>query len=117
MKALKRIKRAKIRRRQLAPLLPMPISEQDALEAARRFIRRERRNLAYPVNDVPVRQRRVQGSGPPSTPAASDPIGSDFWEFYFEYQPPPSLLVDPTCARVLVDSTTGAAALFSPGRR
>jgi hypothetical protein len=80
----------------------MPITEQEALDAARHLLRRERRSLAYPVSDAPARQRLVSDSESPR------------WEFYFEYQPPASVLVDPTCVRVFVDSITGAARLFSP---
>jgi len=80
----------------------MPITEHEALEAARGLLRRERRRLAYPVSDAPVRQRLVSDSESPR------------WEFYFEYQPPASVLVDPTCVRVFVDCITGIARLFSP---
>jgi hypothetical protein len=80
----------------------MPISEQEALEAARHLLRRERRSLAYPVSDAPARHRLIPD---PESPR---------WEFYFEYQPPAAVMVDPTCVRVFVDSITGAARLFSP---
>lgn len=80
----------------------MPITEQEALEAARHLLKRERRSLAYAVSDIPARQRFI----PDASPAR--------WEFYFEYQPPASVLVDPTCVRIFVDSVTGAARLFSP---
>ena len=80
----------------------MHITEQEALEAARHLLKRERHSLAYPVSDAPSRQLLVTDSEPPR------------WEFYFEYQPPASILVDPSCVRVFVDSITGAARLFSP---
>jgi hypothetical protein len=80
----------------------MAVTEQEALDSARHLLRRERRELAYPVSDIPVGRRLI-----------SDPI-SPQWEFYFKYQAPVSVLVDPTCARIVVDSVTGEAHLFSP---
>jgi hypothetical protein len=80
----------------------MPLTAQEALDSAQRFIKTSRRDLPYLVGDVPVQQRFVGDAEPPR------------WEFYFEYQPPGSLLVDPSCARILIDSITGTASLFSP---
>jgi len=91
----------------------MPLTEEQALESARRLIKHERRSLPFPVANNPVRQKYTEDSEPPKVAPEYGVIGRDFWEFYFEFQPPASLMVDPTCARVFVDATTGNAALFS----
>src|ERR1700720_4286540 len=93
--------------------LPMPLTEQEAFEAARRFVLRMQGTLAYPVAETSFQHRHVQGSRPPRVVADSAAIGGGFWEFDFLYKTP-GKLVDPSGVRIFVDSFTGAAALFSP---
>ena len=91
----------------------MPLTEQQALDTACHFLAGLRRTLPYPVIDVPVDCRHVEGSQPPRVVADSATIGGDFWEFDFMYDAG-RLLVDPSGVRIFVDAKTGAAALFSP---
>lgn len=92
----------------------MPLTEQEAMDAACRFVRSVRRSLPYPVADVPYEHRRIQASLPPRVVPNSATIGSDFWEFDFIFQPPGGIMVDPHGVRIFVDSSTGAVALSSP---
>jgi hypothetical protein len=91
----------------------MPLTEHQALDAARQFLLRVRRTLPYPLLEAPVEHRHVQSAQPPRVFPDSPPIGSAFWEFDFMFDVP-GRMVDPSGVRVFVDSITGAAALFSP---
>ena len=91
----------------------MPLTEQQALDAAQQLLVRVRRTLPYPLLDAPVEHRHVQSVQPPRVVSDSPSIGSAFWQFDFMFDVP-GRMVDPSGVRVFVDSITGAAALFSP---
>jgi hypothetical protein len=78
----------------------MPLTEQQAIEKARRFVQTIRRDLAYPVSDKPSAKLLSQGRA--------------VWAVDFDYAPPPHLLVDPSAIRILVDDVTGEAAVWRP---
>ena len=91
----------------------MPLTENEALERARAYLKRISRELAYPVADAPSRVRRSNGAEPPHIQLEDGPVGSDFWAFEFPWRAPARIMVSPSVVRVFVDSATGAAALFS----
>jgi hypothetical protein len=86
----------------------MALSEEAALETARRFLHMKRGDLAHPVCDTPSRKSspRVINQGKFA--------GHQVWSFNFDYIPPAHLLVDPTCVRILVDDASGEAAFYTP---
>ena len=86
----------------------MPISEQQAVERARQFVQTIRRELAYPVRDAPAGKSLSREAGHGAF------AGREFWVIDFDYAPPPHLLVDPSGVRILVDSESGEAAIFTP---
>jgi len=86
----------------------MPLSEQEALEAARKFVQTIRRELAYAVRDTPSRTSLSGDVGP------GELAGREVWTFEFDYAPPPRRLVGPSCIRILVDAENGNAALCTP---
>ena len=92
----------------------MALDEQQAVDAARRFLTRERRRLPYPVANSAMRSRRVEGATPPKVISDSAPISGEYWELYFLYESLGSRMVDPTGIRVFVDANTGAAAFYNP---
>jgi len=86
----------------------MALSEEAALETARRFLNTERRELALPVRETPSQKSL------PRLLTQGKFAGRQAWSFDFDYVPPAHVLVGPTCVRILVDDANGEAAFFTP---
>jgi len=57
----------------------MPLSEQEALQAAQMFVQKIRRDLAYPVCESPTHKSLARDTGKGKF------AGRDVWTFGFDY--------------------------------
>jgi hypothetical protein len=73
----------------------MPLTENEALERARAYLKRISRELAYPVADAPSRIRRSDGAEPPHIQLEDGPVGPDFWAFEFPWRATARIMVSP----------------------
>ena len=86
----------------------MSLSEEAALDTARKFLHTRGRELAHPVRDTPSRKSL------PQVLNQGKFAGRQVWSFDFDYIPPAHVLVDPTCVRIMVDDASGEVAFFTP---